>query len=270
MTDAGVELVWIFGVGRSGSTWLARLLGANERTEVWFEPMIGLVFGRVLVGEPFVASPAFVLGGAPEHRLPPVRAFVSAAVAARHPHLGAGDTLVLKEQNASIGAPILSEAFPESRYVLLVRDPRDVLASVKDTLTAPRSWAAEMLASPLPPFDAAGIADGYQVAMGAAIAAFDGHAGPKAIVRYEDLLADTSGTLVRLASAVDWRYDETRALAAAAALAWDAIPEDQKGKGKFFREATPGAWRAELSEAEVEIVEHRDAGVLARFYGGRS
>src|SRR3712207_6950789 len=42
------------------------------------------------------------------------------------------DYLVVKEPNGSIGAPLLMEALPESRMILLVRDPRDVAASSID------------------------------------------------------------------------------------------------------------------------------------------
>jgi hypothetical protein len=263
------ELVWIFGFGRSGSTWLASLLGRNERTTVWLEPLIGLVFGRALnTAEPFVTSPAYVLGGPPQHRLPPVRAFVEAAIAARYPGLAGGDVVVLKEQNASIGAPILSESFPESRFVLLVRDPRDVLASVKDTLTSPRGWAREMQGAALPEFDVEAWTGGFAQAMDVAVRAFDGHAGPKTIVRYEDLRAAPVETLHRLSTELRWPFADERIRAAVAELSWDALPETEKGPGKFHRKASPGSWVDDLTPSEIEAAERHGSAVLERFYGG--
>jgi hypothetical protein len=262
------DLVWIFGFGRSGSTWLANLLGRNARTTVWMEPLIGLVFARASSpADPFVSSPAYVLGGPPEHRLPPVRGFVEAAVAARYPHLGRGDVLVLKEQNASPGAVLLSEAFPESRFVLLVRDPRDVMASVKDTLTDPSSWARAMQQDALPAFDVETWAAGHALAMAVAAQAFDGHLGPKTIVRYEDLRAAPHETLRRVADELRWPFEDELLRTAVAELSWERLPAADTGPGKFHRKASPGSWREDLTAAEVDVVERHGAAVLRRFYG---
>jgi hypothetical protein len=39
---------------------------------------------------------------------------------------------MIKEPNGSVGAPLLTEALPESRMILLVRDPSDVISSLLD------------------------------------------------------------------------------------------------------------------------------------------
>jgi hypothetical protein len=38
------NVVWIFGAGRSGSTWLASMMGELEGQHVWFEPWVGALF----------------------------------------------------------------------------------------------------------------------------------------------------------------------------------------------------------------------------------
>ncbi len=70
-----------------------------------------------------------------------LRTFVLEGADARFPELGENGYLVVKEPNGSVGAPLLVEALPESRVILLVRDPRDVVASL---LAAQRegSWGA--------------------------------------------------------------------------------------------------------------------------------
>ena len=35
------RMVWIFGSGRSGSTWLRSMMGELEAARVWEEPMVG-------------------------------------------------------------------------------------------------------------------------------------------------------------------------------------------------------------------------------------
>ena len=40
-----VRLVWIFGTGRSGSTWLASMMGDMAGGRLWNEPLVGKLFG---------------------------------------------------------------------------------------------------------------------------------------------------------------------------------------------------------------------------------
>ncbi len=79
------------------------------------------------------------------------------------------------------------------------------------------------------------------------------------MVRYEDLLADPASNL---ASLVEWlglsrsaRWLER----AVEANSFDSIAPEQKGPKKFFRSATPGAWRKNLTEEEAATLE----GVMA-------
>src|SRR5215218_3081886 len=39
------NLVWIFGTGRSGSTWLASMMGELAGGRLWNEPLVGKLFG---------------------------------------------------------------------------------------------------------------------------------------------------------------------------------------------------------------------------------
>src|SRR5690606_19211598 len=55
---------------------------------------------------------------------------------------------------------------------------------------------------------------------------------------------------------------------AVSANAWEAVPESEKGSGKFHRKATSGGWRDDLTAEEIAIVERHAAGLLHRFYGG--
>src|SRR5918997_2816700 len=47
--DAGVRpenIIWIFGSGRSGSTWLRSMMEELDRHHLWEEPMVGKLFGE--------------------------------------------------------------------------------------------------------------------------------------------------------------------------------------------------------------------------------
>lgn len=85
-------------------------------------------------------------------------------------------------------------------------------------------------------------------------------------MRYEDLRADTLGTMKRI-------YAELRIPAGAEQLArvveahaWENIPEEDKGEGKFYRKATPGGWREDLTPEQAEAVESETGPLLAELY----
>lgn len=275
------DLLWIFGFGRTGSTWLAKMLGGGDRRALWPEPRIGLLAAGPVFPKPFMgdvdlieryddsqrASPSFILGGPPEHWVPAIRAFVTAAVRARYPSLRRGDVLVINEQNGSVGAQMLSQALPESRVLVLVRDPRDVMASVRDALR-PGSWAATQLGTSgdTEVFDAGAWSEYFAESMGAALAAYETHVGPRAIVTYEALRADTPAALRCLSRELRLEANETWIARTVAENSWATIPADHKGRGRFYRRAEPGRWRAELSAEEVELIEQNTSSIIRRFY----
>ena len=132
------NIVWIFGGARTGSTWLSEMMGELEGYAVWNEPLVGALFGNLYyeraghrIGKP---GRDYILGERyRESWLGSIRVFVLREASARFPEASGPDNyLVVKEPNGSFGAPLLMEALPQSRMILLVRDPRDVVASAKD------------------------------------------------------------------------------------------------------------------------------------------
>ena len=136
--DTGVKpenIIWIFGSGRSGSTWLRSMMRGLDRHQVWEEPMVGRLFGEFHYRAPGsnLRRPDFIMANATRKGwIKSIRNFVLDGAKYARPRLGADDYLVVKEPNGSVGAQLLMEALPESRMILLIRDPRDVVASVLD------------------------------------------------------------------------------------------------------------------------------------------
>jgi hypothetical protein len=95
--------------------------------------------------------------------------------------------------------------------------------------------------------------------------AYDAHRGPKVMVRYEDLRADTLGTMRRIYSSLGIEVDEAELAGAVEKHSWENVPEEDKGEGKFHRKATPGGWREDLTPEQVEIVERITAPLLKEF-----
>jgi len=274
------NVVWIFCSNRSGSTWLSSMMGEVEGHEVWNEPLVGKLFGDLYyvgaAGHQKVKH--YILGD--YHKgswLHSIQSFVLSEATARFPEVAEGGYLIIKEPNGSIGAPLLSEAMPTSRVIFLVRDPRDVAASGLDAArkgswqyenAADRGWKREALADNQPDVWVRRRAQNYVRHAGKARDAYEAHKGPKVLIRYEELRDDTLGTMERLYSTLGIEVGEGDLARAVEKHAWENIPQKEKGKGKFYRKATPGGWREDLTPSQVEIVEQVSAPLLKEFYPG--
>jgi Sulfotransferase family len=267
------NMIWIFGTGRTGSTWLAAMMEEPEGHDVWFEPRVGTVFDpqrfQRYGGKHFILASQYK-----DVWLRSIRNFILDGANARFPEL-AGGYLAVKEPGGSVGAGLIMEALPESGMVLLIRDPRDVVASWLDA-TRKGGWQtrrrgeggrrAESLAETNPNAFVRRHADAYLQHVGSARRAYEAHEGRKVVVRYEDLRADTLGTMKRMYGELDIPVEEARLAKAVEKHSWENIPEEEKGQGKFYRKATPEAWREDLTRRQVKTVERITAPLLEEFY----
>lgn len=223
---AGIKpenIVWIFGAGRTGSTWLARMVGGLEGQTVWFEPHVGDLFDPIRLEMERRKGKHFILDARYKRSWQKlIRAFVLDGARVRFPEVGDG-YLVIKEPSGSVAAPLLMEALPESRMVLLIRDPRDVAASWADAAKK-GSWLHERRrgndstqeAPPAKPDEQADrelnalvqkAARRYLRNVGNAWRAYEAHKGRKVLVRYEELRSDALGTMKRLYSELGIEVD---------------------------------------------------------------
>ncbi len=276
------NVVWIFGTGRSGNTWLTAMMESAGHT-VWKEPAIGKLFGEFYYGsrEAQRKNPKFVLGDPRKDVwLGSVRRFVLEGASGRFAELLAGenDYLVVKEQVGSMGAPLLMEALPESRMIFLVRDPRDVVSSWLDG-SRDGGWHYANVVSKAPErasrFEdltalVEQLASHYAKNVGKAAEAYSAHEGPKVLVRYEELRADALGTMKRIHSTLGMKVDEKKLRRSVEEHSWENIPEEEKGEGKFRRKASPGSWREDLTPEQVQIVEQETRPLLEQFYSNEA
>ena len=86
------------------------------------------------------------------------------------------------------------------------------------------------------------------------------------LVRYEDLRADTLGTMQRIYSTLELPVEEGDLAKAVDKYAWENIADKRKGQGKFYRKATPGGWRKDLTSEQARIVEEIARPLLQEFY----
>jgi hypothetical protein len=278
-TGANPEnIVWIFGSGRSGSTWLRSMMGDLDQHELWEEPMVGKLFGEFYDRsmEADLHRPDFIMSKATRKGwIRAIRNFILDCASYAHPHLGTGEYLVVKEPNGSMGAPLLMEALPESRMIFLIRDPRDIVSSMLDGARQGGwmyerkendDWKRRAAANNNPDNFVRNRSRKYLQHAGSAQRAYDAHRGPKVLVRYEELRADTLGTMKLIYSTLGIEVDEEELIRVAEKHSWESIPKEDKGEGKFYRKATPGGWREDLSPEQAKIIEKVTAPLLERFY----
>ena len=179
--------------------------------------------------------------------------------------------LAIKEVNGSHGADVVMSLFPRSKLIFLVRDGRDVL----DSLAAANSpegflkvkqetnmdWVREQCQR-------------WAARIDVCTRAFEDH-DPELCrqVHYENLRADTPGTLTPLLEWLDLPAGEARVGNVVGRHAFEALPDRRKGPGKHRRSATPGKWRERLTQEEQEVAQEIMGTRLARLgyeNGGRS
>jgi hypothetical protein len=267
------NMIWIFGTGRTGSTWLAAMMEEPKGHDVWFEPRVGTIFDPQRFqrhgGKQFILASQYK-----EVWIRSIRNFILDGANARFPESNGG-YLAIKEPGGSVGAGLIMEALPESGMVLLIRDPRDVVASWLDA-TRKGGWQtrrrgeggrrAESLAETNPNAFVRRHAEAYLQHVGSARQAYDAHEGRKVVVRYEDLRADTLGTMKRMYGELGVPVDGERLARSVEKHSWENIPAEEKGEGKFYRKATPQGWREDLTPHQVRTVERITAPLLEEFY----
>jgi Sulfotransferase domain len=272
------NIIWIFGSGRSGSTWLRSMMDDLDRHQAWEEPMVGRLFGDFYdqAKEADLRRSDFIMADATRKGwIRSIRNFTLDCASYACPRVGDGDYLVVKEPNGSMGAPLLMEALPESRMILLIRDPRDIVSSQLDGARQggwmyerkeSDVWKRKALPDNDPDTFVRNRSRKYLQHAGNAKRAYDAHRGPKVLVRYENLRTNTLETMKQIYSTLGITVHEGELARVVEEHSWENLSQEEKGEGKFYRKATPGSWREDLTPEQARIVEKVTAPLLEEFY----
>jgi Sulfotransferase family len=287
LEDREDRLVWIFGSSRSGSTWLLRMLSDFEGVVPIDDPHLGHHLG---VWRPIPLAWAACAGDPPqlttlldlkrqepdyffadryrESWWQPLRALIQARFEAQAEAVSASfksPTYVVKEPGSHV-APLLTELFPRSKLIFLLRDGRDVVDS---WLAAYRqgSWA---IAGGAFPVSSAGreplirwLASVWAYRTEAVLEAFRRHPEKdRVMVRYEQLRERAEDGLEAICAMIG--LDPSRAAEVVAAHRFERLPSGSRGPLREARAADPGSWRENLSLAEQAAMHEALGDTLAR------
>jgi hypothetical protein len=181
------------------------------------------------------------------------------------------------------GEALLGGADAAHAAVLIVRDPRDVVASFANHNNSTLEAAAALMGDPDGALAMKEDRQPLQIRQkllgwsGFHRSWLDQRDVPVHLVRYEDLQADTSGTLGALLTALGIAVDPARLERAVELSAFDRLQAQEAeggfregpvrtATGRFFRSGRSGGWREELSEDLRAIIE-RDHGAMMRQFG---
>lgn len=292
--EAERALVWMLGSPRSGSTWLLNLLTVHPRVVPIDEPGIGYHLGlyvadvmgthpssfeeaHALLPEARSSDRQYFFSGAYEEVWRPrLRTMVLARFHAQLAEFardkGVQDPVgVIKEPAGSHAAEFLFRLLPASRLLFLMRDPRDVLDSILDAVHG-GSWLATQFGasgelSARERLDLlAGQAHRWLARTEAVQRTYDRlPSSQRYLVRYEDLRADTATSLRGVLRWLGLDAGEDRVRQIVERLSFEAIPESERGKGRFTRAAAPGTWRENLTAEEQALVHETLGDALVRY-----
>jgi sulfotransferase family protein len=288
--DSGCEdrLAWIFGSSRSGSTWLLRMLSELDGVVPIDDPHLGHHLGvwrpiplawAACEDPPELSTLLDVKADEPDyffsahHRdawWQPLRDLIWARFEAQADGR-AGDspatTYVVKEPGSHV-APLLTELFPASKLVFLLRDGRDVVDSWLDAYSE-GSWAIPGGAFPVAPEGRIALirwlSTVWTFRSRAVKSAFEKHPpGDRMLIRYEDLRREPAPHLERICAMLG--LDPGRAAEIVERHRFERMPDSARGPGRPARQATTGAWRHNMTREE-KLAMHDALGASLEEFG---
>jgi hypothetical protein len=261
----GHNLVFVVGCGRSGTTWLQRLLASHPKVRTGQESNVfGVNVGHELAAFRTPAAPRYTQGTGlacyftEEEFLRILRPYMLALLRPMVGPLGPGELFLEKTPEHALFLREISELLPRARVIHMLRDPRDVVSSMLAGDQWLSSWAPKSASA------AAGMWLEYVRAVRNTFSKLPPNQFHE--VRYESLSRSPEEVLrgcvdflglewsaAEIAKAVDANLASKARrsgggtpipLFGEAAKRSGSIVVEPKG---FIRKAQPGAWRKDLS-----------------------
>lgn len=286
-------IVWLASYPKSGNTWLRLLLANLGRKEAVSINAIhsegGTASGRRRFDETFLFASGLLSHAECDRLRPALYRDLARREPADADNAGGVPALAglrfIKTHDAwthtDAGEPLLGGAAAARLAILIVRDPRDLAASLANHngQTLDEAIAAMARADSV----VAGADDRQSLQLRQRLCGWSGFCAswldqrdvPVHLLRYEDLLADTAGELGRVLGALGIALDRPVLDRAAALSRFAGLQAEEEqagfreapvklGEGRFFRSGRAGGWREELSTAQSARIEADHGAIMRR------
>lgn len=277
--EGGLPFVFLASYPKSGNTWVRMLL----QTAMWGMEDERVQFDDLVPWAYQIVSPRPL----PELTMRQIVMLRSAVFEHLWTVTGGNARYFVKSHHASIqvsGVPITAPLWCE-RAIVVVRDPRDIAASLADYMGQSVDEAIDLMGN-------GDASINKENGLPHFISSWSNHVRswrqqntprgrqvPKHFVRYEDLHRDTAGELEAMLDfcEVEFESDEERAErieAAVEATAFDRVQgledeidfaESSPVQDNFFRKGEHAAWGDELSGEQVSRIEREHGDMMRRF-----
>ncbi len=259
------NLVWVFSIGRSGSTWLGKQL-LSHNTDYIHEPEITSHLGvtadrfgkegrRVRIKDMRKSPDYFLSNVYKDTWIFYLRKFIINRIYAQIQDLS--KKIILKESTRFDASDIISECLPNSQIIVLFRDGRDVTDSRLDARSS-GGWVSQNTGHSL---DEKSRKEFIEESSWDWVLVTENllktcRLRKKSVyqIKYEDLLKNTLEELEKIYQFLKINISKDDLLKIVEKYSFKNIPSEKKGKGKFFRSASSGKWKENFSEDEKEIM----------------
>lgn len=253
------NIVWIFGVNRSGTTWLGRQLEA-AKNYIMDEPLIGEHLG-ISIRDKNQMKRQYDLRKNNENyffsqKSEELWSYYLRKMMLNRIHVQFPDMekkIVIKEPNGSTGADIISSCLPDSKAIVLLRDPRDIIDSRLDALSE-KGWSSKKGWMPITQEKRIPFIERESMRWVQHMDILENVQKNRLIIYYEKLRENTFPILKKIFEFIEQDISIQEIEKIIDRLSFENIPNSEKGQGKRRRSASPGKWREHFSDDEKEMM----------------
>jgi len=261
------NIIWIFADRRSGTTWLAKELLSFIKN--WMdEPLIGLHLGRFEISDNGFKRILDLQADRENYFFSKKHKdnwqfFLRKLILNRifHQFDDISNKIIIKEPTGSFTSDILAQCLPHSKIIILLRDGRDVIDSKIDA-ESPGGWEInekkgfrKEVTETNRQQHIRRFSQVWNGLIEILLKAYENHSPElRLLLKYEDLRVNTFQELKKIYQFLEVKIDDKEIQKIVNKFAFENIPQNERGKGKFKRFASPGMWKENFNDEEKSLL----------------
>jgi len=167
--------------------------------------------------------------------------------------------IIIKDPEGGPGASdFVSSCLPNSKFIILVRDGRDIIDSIRDARQG-SFMTKEGEVNNLSSSEMSGFIQNrskmWNSLIDSLMNTYNNHnKNLRIFVKYEDLRKNTYEELKKIYEFLNINISEEELQNIVKKYTFENLPDEIKGSGKFHRSATPGKWKENFNEEEKKLM----------------